>query len=257
MTKRKKSTFTNFRDLGNAENTCIKEGKIFRSSNPADLTEEDKSLIESLGLDSIVDLRSKGEIREKPDFVPKGTKYIHAPVFSDKDFPFIVVTKIAKLKATLIKDKKNGLIKKDKFESYLAMIDRHAYEEIFKCMDRGETFLFHCTEGKDRTGIAAALIELSLGRTREEALHEYLESDKFRPNKNRDYLYKIGVPKEFVQEINYCEQVHEELFNLALDYAEEKYGSIDNYLESHFGITNERRAKWKETYTKHSVIFSR
>ncbi len=248
MIKRKKSTFTNFRDMGDAEDRYIEKGKIFRSSKPADLAKEDKLLIESLKLDSIVDLRSKGEIREKPDFVPKGTKYIHAPVFSDKDFPLIVVTKVAKLKAFLIRNKEGGLIKKDKFESYLAMIDSYAYEEIFKCMDRGETFLFHCTEGKDRTGIAAALIELSLGRTRKEALHEYLESDKFRPNKNRDYLYKIGVPKEFVQEINYCEQVHEELFNLALDYAEEKYGSIDNYLEKHFGVTKERRLKWQKIY---------
>lgn len=248
MSKDKKTTFTNFRDLGNAEGTSIVKGKIYRSSKPSGLSKEDKELIDSLKLDSIIDLRSKGEANEKPDYVPKGVKYIHAPVFRDKDFPYIVVTKVAKFRAMLIKDKRQGLIKKDKFGSYIAMTSSYAYEKIFECMDKGETFLFHCTEGKDRTGIAAALIEISLGRTREEALCEYLASDKFRPNKNRDYLYKMGVPKEFVQEINYCEQVHEELFNLAFDHIESKYGSIDNYLHVHFGITDERKRKWQEFY---------
>jgi len=250
MEKKIKSEFTNFRDLGDAPETNIIKGKIYRSSKPSRLTRRDISLLESLSLDTVVDFRSKEEIKEKPDYIPKGARYIHTPVFSDKDFPLIVVTKSAKFRIVTMKSNEKGLIKKDKFESYFAMIDSSAYEEIFRCMDKGETFLFHCTEGKDRTGMAAALIELSLGRTREEALAEYLASDRYRPNKNRDWLHGIGVPRELIDEISYCEQVHEELFNMALDYAEEKYGSIDRYLEQHFGITPERRLKWQKIYTK-------
>lgn len=249
----KKSTFTNFRDLGGLncpEDRRIKSGKIYRSSRLSGLNRRDKELLDSLGLDAIVDLRCSEEVKQAPDYIPPGCKYIHAECFDGKDFKYIVVTSLAKLRISVLRGERIKKLSKNKWDSYTEMIDCDAFSEIFKLMDDGKTFLFHCTEGKDRTGIAAALIETALGRDMDEIKEEYLLSNKLRPNKDRSRLKYLGAPKRLIDEIAYCEQTHEELLEESLKTAEEKYGSLKNMMKSKYGITEERIAQWKEIYTE-------
>ena len=123
-----------------------------------------------------------------------------------------------------------------------------AYNRIFEAMDEGKRFDFHCTEGKDRTGIAAFLIELALGRDETEIRKEYLLSNEYRPNKDRSWLKYIGVPKSLIADIAFCESTHDELLDLSEKMILEKYNGFDEYLEKEFGVTEERRNKWREIY---------
>ena len=60
-------------------------------------------------------------------------------------------------------------------ESYARMpFGNPAYRALFGAIRAGQTpILFHCTAGKDRTGVAAALILKALGVSREDIVEDY------------------------------------------------------------------------------------
>ncbi|KAH8071368.1 glutathione S-transferase [Aureococcus anophagefferens] len=62
---------------------------------------------------------------------------------------------------------------------YVAILDSapttvgRAFEEVVACVDAGDTVLFHCQKGKDRTGILAALLEEACGVARADTVASY------------------------------------------------------------------------------------
>lgn len=247
-------TFTNFRDLGSLScpgGRVIKAGKIYRAPKLVPKTRADKEYIASLGLNSVIDLRSFEEAQESPDILPEGVKYLFAPALKEGVYPHIIVTKTAK-RLCLKEDRAAAVcLYEEKRRSYREMpFAKDAYSTVFECLDRGETLLFHCTEGKDRTGIAAALVELALGRTREQATEEYLRSNILRPGKNRKPLRLLGFSRELINAINYAEHTHRELLESSFDEMIKHSGSIKDFLAQFYGITEERTALWREIYTE-------
>lgn len=245
--------YNNFRDLGGlrcSDGRKIKSGMIFRSPVLNTKSAEDIAFLESLKLDCIVDFRSEEEIKARPDPIIKNCKYISVPAFDGKKYKYIVVSNKGKIRCLTLRGKRIGELKQNKLDSYAEMPFSPAYKTIFALMDEGKRFDFHCTEGKDRTGICAALIELALGRSESDIMAEYLRSEQFRPHKDRSWLKYIGIPKQLIEDISFCESTHEELLRLAYDTVLKKYGSLDEYLEKEYNITEQRRAKWCEIYTE-------
>lgn len=244
-------SYKNLRDMGGlvcADGSRIKNGMIFRSPVLNTKNADDIAFLNSLGLDIIIDFRSEDEIKERSDPKLKQCRYISAPAFDGKKYKYIVVTKMAKVRCITLRGKRIGELKQNKIDSYMEMPFSPAYNRIFEAMDEGKRFIFHCTEGKDRTGIAAALIEFVLGRDEEEIMKEYLISNKYRPNKDRSWLKYIGCPKRLIDDIAFCESTHEELLKLSKKTVLEKYPSIEEYLEKEFNVTAERREKWRKNY---------
>ena len=244
-------SYKNLRDMGGlvcSDGRRIKSGMIFRSPVLNTESETDIAYLESLGLDEIIDFRSTEEIKERPDPEIKVCRYIAAPVFDGRKYKYIVVTNAAKVRCLFLRGKRIDRLKQNKLDSYEEMPFSPAFGRIFEAMDKGKRFIFHCTEGKDRTGIAAMLIELVLGRNENEILSEYLLSNELRPNKNREWLKYLGCPRRLIDDIAYCESTHEELMNLAKNAVLKKYTNFDEYLEKEFGVTEARREKWREIY---------
>lgn len=248
-------SYTNFRDLGGlvcTDGRKIKKGMIFRSPALQTKLKSDIDFLENLKPDCIIDLRATQEVKKRPDPDIKNCKYIFAPVFDGKKYKYIVVTNIGKIRCITLRGKNVGALKKNKLDSYIEMPFSKAYNTVFKCMDRGERFIFHCTEGKDRTGICAFLIEYALGRSEEDIRKEYLLSNQFRPNKDRSWLKYLGLPKQLIEDIAFAESTHDELLDLSENAILERYSDFDEYLEKEFGITAERKAKWQNIYLKSS-----
>lgn len=244
-------TLNNLRDIGGLETSDgrhIKKGMIFRSPVLYSENNSDIELLKSLNLDFIFDLRSEEEIKEVKDVLLPGCKYVKAEVFDGKKYKYIIVTRFAKLRCISLRGRKVHLLKKNKLDSYAEMPFSSAFSKVFDAMDTGSRFVFHCTEGKDRTGICAALIELILGVNESAVLNDYLLSNELRPNKNRRWLRKIGVPQVLIDDISFCEQTHKELLEISKNEVLKKYGTIDNYFSLHLGLTEDRITKWKEYY---------
>ena len=146
----------NFRELGGYhadEGKTIKWGQIYRGFPTGRLTTEaDRARLDGLGLRLILDLRSGAEAAKLPDYVPDGARLVQICGlrdatgqeidFSPNDIQRLVQSAPAGMSLTQL--------------MYRQMLTGNkAFKELFRALEAGETpILFHCTAGKDRTGVA-------------------------------------------------------------------------------------------------------
>ena len=128
-----------------------------------------------------------------------------------------------------------------------------AYKQFFDILlDQEEgAILWHCSEGKDRTGLASLLILHALGVPPETIMEDYLATNIFARKKLRrvahdfEHLHLLKKGDEALLAFLTAEPGY---LNAACEAAEEKYGSLDAYLEEGLGITPEKRARLAEKY---------
>jgi protein-tyrosine phosphatase len=93
--------------------------------------------------------------------------------------------------------------------------------------------VFHCTAGKDRTGVAAALLLLVLGVDREVVLDDYELSTRYRSGPRievlRPRLEAAGVDVEAVRPFLTAPRA---ALAAALDHIEEHHGTAEGFLAS-------------------------
>jgi len=212
----------NFRDLGGIRTTegrYVKWGRLFRADDLGHLTDSDLHYLSSIPLHSIVDFRSGEEIKDTPDKVPSSVHNDYHLTISPGNLS------IEHIKANLnsidfnqYMEDLNVLLVSDS-----ACISR--YREFFKILQDKDnaSVLYHCSAGKDRTGMATALILYSLGVDEDTIMNDYLLSnvylkDKYAPMKERfpQLAPMLSVKAEYLQ--------------AGLDKIKEEYGTIENYL---------------------------
>lgn len=181
MDKTVPKSLPNFRDLGGLpceDGRVIKAGKLYRTPmlRPKGHSRRERaktlSFLDALDLDTVLDFRSRAEYTEKPDYCPPGVRHLEVSFFKDGEVDRIIVTRRSVRRMLTLRGDRIPLLIEDKEESYRIMPfsnDKVALTALFEAMDRGDTIAFHCTEGKDRTGFAAYILELCLGRPEADA----------------------------------------------------------------------------------------
>ena len=118
---------------------------------------------------------------------------------------------------------------------YYDYLDYEVYENFndFKSKNDG-VFYFHCSQGKDRAGLAAYILEIALGVSPEEARKDYLltnEAMKIRVQMHIEELCGKDFYNETYEKALYdVFSAKEEYLDHALDAVNEKYGSIEKYI---------------------------
>jgi protein-tyrosine phosphatase len=108
-------------------------------------------------------------------------------------------------------------------------------------LEPGRTaLLFHCSAGKDRTGLGAALVLTALGATRETVLADYLATERLW---RRDYAVPPETPKPLADALL---AVHPELLEAALDAAVEPFGGVPGLVEGGLGLDPPRLARLRD-----------
>ncbi|MEZ5245846.1 MAG: tyrosine-protein phosphatase [Acidimicrobiales bacterium] len=144
---------SNFRDLGGyptLDGSWTRWGRVFRSDGLHTLSDPDHELMDELGITVVFDLRSHGEVEQAPDRLPAGVRHVHLPMSSD----------VAQGRSMLERIVDGDLPKFDEddmADGYLRMLEGFPefLSEMLHAVGDGERVLFHCTAGKDRTGITA------------------------------------------------------------------------------------------------------
>ncbi len=106
--------------------------------------------------------------------------------------------------------------------------------------------VFHCTGGKDRTGVGAALILLVLGVSEETVIYDHGLSDGFNAERLREIHKRIesyGVEPEKVDPYLKAPRA---LIVTLLGHIREKYGSAENYLKIKASVDDETVARLKQ-----------
>lgn len=167
----------NFRDLGGYQGAGGKQvrwGRIYRSGVMNSLTTEDLAYLAALDINTICDLRSLAERRAEPSPFPAGGKV--KVLATDYEM-------IGGLEGVARARTREEAI--DAFAaSYVSFLDNLTpqYTALFDGLQRGQGALtLNCSAGKDRTGVASALILSALGVPRETVIADYALTQVYTP----------------------------------------------------------------------------
>ena len=183
----------NVRDLGGmqAGQKQIRPHMLLRSSHLNALTDRDiNRLLNRHHLSTVIDLRTETEKNEKPNAVISGVHYEELPVF-DGSLPGI---------SHESKQNLDGI--PDMRELYAYVMDSPCLNNLAAIVRRivtaGEhehAILYHCTEGKDRTGMVTALLLMLLGVSREDIMADYLYTNRINHRKAVYYFTLVRLFK--------------------------------------------------------------
>lgn len=222
----------NFRDLG-GYHTCdgrkVVWLKLFRSGELRHQTTDDLSHLRGeTGLASVLDLRSDMEIKqESVELITEaGIRYHNVPFLtggndSNDDDLFSRFTNMGQFYVFLLEDREFG-------NRVIEALELIAEPE-------NHPLMFHCTLGKDRTGILSAIVLSVLGVEDKNIITDYTltaQSMKAEINRFRNDPKTAGAVEHLP---GYCWEWESsaESMELFLSSIQRKYGSAREYLESH------------------------
>ena len=245
---------TNFRELGGYdgdEGKHVKWGQIWRGIPTGKLTgEADRTRLDALGLRLILDLRSVEEAKKEPDYVPDGARLVQICALCAEDGHEIAFAPgdIDRLMASAPEGYDVPRV------IYRRMLTGNkAFKELFRALEAGETpILFHCSAGKDRTGVAAMLILLALGASDETICADYAQTNVCRRAEietvMQEHADEIAADPSCRNHYYRMAGVEPELAPFVLDTIRSQFGSAENYLEAEYGLTPARLMRLRRMY---------
>ena len=245
---------TNFRELGGYpadEGKTVRWGQIWRGVCTARLTDPaDRARLDALGLRLILDLRSTAEAQAEPDYVPDGARLVQICALCGDDGHEISFAPgdIERMMHTA-REGENIL-----YRMYRQMLfGNKAFKELFRALEAGETpILFHCSAGKDRTGVAAMLILLALGASDETICADFVQTNVCRKAEIdallADHAEEIAADPS--KRMRFCTQagVDPGAAPYVLQVIREACGSAEEYLAREYGLTPARRMRLRRMY---------
>jgi len=239
----------NVRDLGGYRTKTgktVKAHVLLRAAALNKLTKADvQKLKKTYHVRTDIDLRSKTEAAKDPDVKMSGVNYVFDPVVKDVSQQFSLTSKDG-----------NKVMQ----DGYKAMVmtkqGQTAYKKMFKVLlknPKGQAVLWHCTAGKDRTGVGTALVLSALGVSRKTVMNDYLLSNKYLSASNKAAIQQLkdkGADAATIKMMTDMMSVKKSYLNAAFSAINNKYGSVDKYLQKGLGLTKADQTKLQKLYLK-------
>lgn len=242
-------TMHNFRDLGgycSADGRPLRWGRLYRSDKIAGLSAEDIKYLKRLNLQRIVDFRSPEEVQSNPHSLwPDAEVAIHLLPVS------VEAANIDKLTARLTE----ASVSADEMADFLVAANREMIERFTPTFRQWmqslleEDFypqVFHCSAGKDRTGLAAALVLHAVGVADDVIMQDYLATNAYTEGRVRQILNLLQDHPEWQRSdaaLGRLMRAAPEFINAAYAVIDSDYGSIDHYLQRGLGIGDSERQR--------------
>lgn len=227
------------RDLSRCFNFAgvkIKKGVFYRSGYLGKLNSiQTKEFIEEFNIGYVIDLRTIAEKENAPDIYSKYVKYYHIPILQEFDNPLItkqnrngILLDIAKNKGGAIKYL-SRIYRKMVSDSYCLNQFKQVFDLILNKTD-DKAIIFHCTQGKDRTGVLAALILYALGVDKKSIFIDYRRFNNAYRFKN--FLISVVVAFRFMsfkvsKDLYFLQMAHKKLILATFDEIKANY--VDRY----------------------------
>lgn len=241
----------NFRDLGGyrtGDGRQVQWGQIYRSSELGHLTAGDLETLRGLGIKSVVDFRSAGERLKSPDKELAGAggsvvRYEFAIGDEDRNAATQKLQEALRGGASpeQLRDKMSSI-----YEG-IALRGSSAFKSALReILDHHVAIVFHCTAGKDRTGLFAAILLKVLGVPDEEIRQDYLLSNEYLMTpaalSQMAENMKAAVPGGLEpnrESIAILAGVDLRYLNVAFAAIDRQYGSFEHYRSEALGLSNQ------------------
>ena len=259
----------NARDLGGyimQDGRRLRDGMLIRSAHLADATDADLEYLSTLPVAKVIDFRKDEEKRGKTDRMVPGAHYICLVI----DASGRIVAQATEDEKRLLTGHKQFDIKKfmvmAAFNSMAQKIAQEMYPNLFfdpECQEQFREFfrliletgkgaiLYHCTQGKDRTGAASALILAALGADRDtiiadfDATNRVYEADVRRCCRN---VRLMGGKETELATVKSFLGANTENFIKVLDRIDREFGTMEAYLKGPIGLTEQDILTLRERY---------
>lgn len=225
---------SNLRDLGGWPTQCggrVRRGRVFRSAALHGLTASDIAALHALGVGQVVDFRADGERARWP------TRFVDVTVHE-----LTIAPTIGASLRDLIADPQasSADVVRVMRGAYAAYITdwHHRYRTMFDLLlaDAAPPLLFHCTAGKDRTGVAAALLLSALGVDPAAIRTDYLATNA---HWRRDAEVAADLPPAVADTLL---SVQDAFLDAAYEAIDTRHGGMQAYLTQRMGLDETRRA---------------
>ncbi|MBQ9632439.1 MAG: tyrosine-protein phosphatase [Lachnospiraceae bacterium] len=244
----------------------IREGVLLRTAALGQASEEDVAkLTEDYHLATVIDLRSSRELEAAPDLTIPDVNNLHVPIMDEAKMReamsqlspeeregLDLTSKLDQLKLAM----KAGIISDHMYIDFLSGEQgKKGYTQFFQellALPEGQSLLFHCTQGKDRTGCAAMLILSALGVDEDTIMKDYLLTNTFNSKlieQERRMLTEQGYEgEELGLMMTAMDEVDPQYMINALDWLKEDYGSVKGYITEELGISEEQIEELKDKF---------
>lgn len=235
----------NFRDYGGyavAGGARLREGLLYRSGQHGGATAADLDAVATLGLQTVVDLRGNSERRAYPCARPGGFDAL--VLFADGE--------TAGRGGAPHVEAARAIVTPD--DAIAAMIDLYRFmpfrpnlqivwRKYFDALEgRDGASLLHCFAGKDRTGVAAALLHILLGVHADDVMADYLLTNSAG---NSDARIEAGAKAIRASRgaaisddaVRILMSVRADYLNAALDAMADAHGSVAGYADAVLRVT--------------------
>lgn len=241
----------NFRDIGGYRSIGgkrVRKGLVYRSGGLNDLTDSDLAFMQRANIKLVCDLRSHEEVQAEPDRLPQNPAphYVHMPLNTDADHD-----RWERLFALFFNRRKLTSMMPEAYKRMMIDGNARLYGDILRRLSGNENLpaIIHCTAGKDRTGIAIALLLKWLGVPDDTIVADYSLSNRYferfyefgtRAVKS---LNRLGVTGEHIKPLLIANPA---AMRAALEHIDTKYGSIERYLRDAAGLDDSVLSRLRE-----------
>jgi len=246
----------NFRDLGGHAGVGgrrVKPGLLLRGTALHDVTDDDLADLKDLGVGLVFDLRALDEATGRPDKLPAGATYRREPGVASMDEVHRELLDWSVLMDQLSASEE-ALTQMESFQGgiYGEMVERpQAFQALVGELlaQPSRPVYIHCSAGKDRTGVASAIILRLLGVSHDDIMADYMVSAKYPLP---DYQAVLDQAKKHGPRIGALIGMMLTVSPAQLDFAfqhiDEVWGSWDGFVADGLGLTPQDVETLQQSY---------
>jgi protein-tyrosine phosphatase len=225
----------NFRDMGGIATATgvTRRGIVYRSDRLSNLTPSDQRSLSDLGIATVIDMRLAEERNKALN-----------TLLNDSGLTQIIHEFLPRHTGRMIAGINSGRL--DPTTAYEAMLEQYRALAIDHTADylaiikdilahSGSPLVFHCTSGKDRTGMVAAILLLMLDVSDAEIINDYAMTEG---RIEKVDLFADGVDPKVVDVLMAADPSY---IKTAIAQMIASYGSTESYVHDGIGITAEMR----------------
>ena len=210
----------------------MKKNQLFRSAKLSKIEDEDLDILEKNKIFKIIDLRDPVEIEKAPDNLSSNLlkKYINLPISAN------TLSRMADAYHNCNYQENETIYENVMKKSYEFYLKNHSevWKKFFTLLleSNGKPVIYHCSAGKDRTGIASYLIQSLCSQKEELIFDNYLLSNKLLNQRDAtaEQKYTLKRNKKMTDlMLKVIGQVKLDYLKNSITFIKKEYGSVENY----------------------------